>query len=279
MNIALTSSAVALGLLSLYLVFWMRISVRRRYVTEVSLGMLQVMQMFQRHRGLSMAILNHRNEFEDELRQTETTLSRSLHALKDQYSSHHPVFATERWQSLLSHWNTLCNNWRQLDFMTNLYAHNEVILGQLGVLQTIAQEQFSLLGPERSRIISSWPSIVEHLGMLRALGMHTLSQDIDDSDTRVGLAISDHIQQARQGLDLVRPNLPDNSLVAMTEALLRRVSKLSSEQKESDSAQYYYADITDIIDRWYRMMNTELIGSHIAQTSKSFNLPRSRYIS
>lgn len=232
---------------------------RGRHSLDLCLLLLQLVRDLQRHRGLSVATLDGNSEFGGQLATNEGALQQSFAALAEQYADSRALFNSPQWPTVLRHWRSLHGNWRELDFMTNLFAHNEVVLGLICLLQTQAQQQPSLLGARRLQIISQWPPMLEHLAMLRALGMHALSHADRSETARVGLALSGHRQQVKQTLCQLADKVPDKPLLSSSEALLRRAAALAQGEQQGDSPQRYYDDMTALIDRWYRLMNAQLL--------------------
>ena len=258
--IAVFLLAMAIALL-LVLFFWRSgqcSSSRSQRSVDVCLVLLNLMQELQRHRALSIAVLDGQFEFRKELGLTEHMLQRTLHALADQYGDRHAIFSSEQWHIVLRHWESLRNNWRELDFVTNLFAHNEIVLGLIGILQALADDEPKRLGANRVQIITHWPHLIEHLGMLRTLGVHSLSQKDPLSDARINLSITDHWQHATQELTQLSEKIPDASIVTSSEMLLRRVALLTEDSAQTYNAQTFYEDMTTLIDQWYRMITSQI---------------------
>ncbi len=260
MNIAI---AATLGLLLTYLLLRHYALGNRRLSIEVCRALLQTVCDLQRHRGLSIAVLAGEEKLSDECARTEEALHHAFKGMTNHYADVHPVLRTEQWDEVVVHWRSLCSHWRFLDFVANLYAHNDIIMGCIGVLHTIAKKQARLLGHKRVNILLEWPPLIEHIGMLRALGMHMLSREArgDKHDDQIILAMMNHRQQAVQSLKLLHGQLPDPTIQSATENLLRRVAALGEGNIDNYTAQNYYTDITSVIDRWYRMMNTQIMTS------------------
>lgn len=259
MNIAI---AATLALFLGYVLLRHHARENRRLSIEVCRALLQMICDLQRHRGLSIAVIGGDTRFDDERFHSEKALHHAIQGLTDKYAGIHPVLRTGQWEGVVTHWRSLCNNWRFLDFVTNLYAHNDVIMGCIGVLHAVVKKQSRLLGEKRVDILLEWPTLIEHLGMLRALGMHMLSRDAD-GDKQATLAMTDHRQHVVQSLKLLNGQLPDPTIQSATENLLRRVAVLCDGNLDNYSAQNYYTDITSVIDRWYQMMNSQIMISDI----------------
>ncbi|MGD2117331.1 MAG: nitrate- and nitrite sensing domain-containing protein [Chromatiales bacterium] len=260
-GIILISMAITL-LLGMF--FWRNSPVqlslsRGQSVVEVCLVLLQLIQELQRHRGLSSVILDGQSGFDEELELTERTLQQSFFALADQYGGRHPVFGSRQWHGVLGEWDELRNTWRALDFVANLFAHNEVVLGLVSVLQQAVAEQPAKLGSKRMLVITQWAPLLEHMGMLRALGMHLLSLQQANADERVSLLVSDHLQYIELAMGQLADQVPDHSVLVASRALIARVANLTGPGEKSFNAQSYYEEMTAMIDQWYRMIRTQLI--------------------
>lgn len=227
---------------------------RHQRVCEVALILLNLLQDLQLHRGLSGAALSRQAEFRGELHAVEHKLQRSLYMLAERYGDNHPVFRELRWRILLGHWEALRGNWRALDFQTNLEAHGEVILELLGILRMLGAENARLLGHERARMIASWPKLIEHFGVLRALGLRLLSRPDPVKDPDLSTSMKTHLQSARCALDRVRQSAQDPAPLEASQRALRRIEELLAGQLQGADAEAYYDEMTALIDDWFRLI-------------------------
>jgi hypothetical protein len=226
---------------------------RLRRVSEVSLVLLNLVQDLQLHRGLSGAILTGGGEFRGEREAVEHKLQRSLHALADYYGERHPVFRQAPWRIVLGRWESLRNNWRELSFATNLSVHGEVVAGILGILRDLAADHAQLLGEERAQVIRVWPGLVEHFGMLRALGLHLLCAGPTQDTVLRGL-LAGRLQTTRFSLQTIAPGVGDPRPVAAAEAALERVAAVRDGALGADDAERFYAEMTALMEEWYRVI-------------------------
>lgn len=230
----------------------------RRRVTEVSLVLLSFMQDLQMHRGLSCAVLDGQGDFLGERTEVGEKLQRSLHELADIFGASHPVFRGEQWHRLLARWDSLYNNWRSLDFHTNLTVHSELVLGLVAILRILADENSAKLGPEWREVITEWPPMVEHLGMLRAIGVHMLGRPAPSHDLKVRVSLKVHLHEARSTLARVESVLHDSQLAAASHQLIHRVSALAGDPPPMATAQRFYTEMTRLIDDWYALIRAQL---------------------
>lgn len=232
-------------------------------VGEVALVLLNVMQDLQLHRGLSCAVLDGQGEFCDEREATALKLQRTLQALRDQYGERHPVFARAEWTRILDGWASLQHDWRALDFHSNLGAHSELVLGVVGILKFLAADNAPLLGSERMAVIAAWPAMVEHLGMLRALGLHRLNgSDIDDPQMTTSMVT--HFHAANRTLGSAARYAHGEEIVAASQALLGRVGTLLGSECEGEGepafdGPTYLTATTVIIDHWYGLIRRRIL--------------------
>lgn len=234
---------------------WMHpFAARRQRAIEVCLVTLNLMQDIQLHRGLSGAVLDCKATFNAELDATEHKLQRSLYALASQYGEKHPVFRSAQWRIVLGRWESLRNNWRDLDFYTNLEVHGQVVLGMIGILKVLAADNSKLLGAEKVGILEQWPRLMEHLGILRALGLHLLAQHHDDADDRVFKAMTASRGAAAQIMRDVGDTVPDVSSLSVTQHALQHAESIARNPTNGTEPQSYYAQMTVVIDRWYGML-------------------------
>lgn len=236
-----------------------RRTVRYLQLSEVSLVLLSLMQDMQLHRGLSCTVLDGRVDFVRELDAVGGKLQRALHTLEDQYGSRHAVFARGEWQALRDRWEALYRNWRDLDFFTNLNAHSELVLGVVEILRLFAEEHAALLGTQRVAVIRAWPPMVEHLGMLRALGLYSLAATDDLADQRHQAAMTSHYHAACRTLSAAARCEADDLVVSESEAMLHAVEAMLQDAQQRSDAQAYFHHMTAVIDAWYASIRSRLL--------------------
>ncbi len=231
---------------------------RQRHIIEVCLVLLQLIQEAQRHRGLSTAIINGEKAFLDELFTTEKVIHLSLNNMSEYYADRYRIFSRDQWLALLYKWKSLRRSWRDLDFIPNLFAHNELIIELINVLQQLAEDETQRLGKHRAQLIMHWPLFIEHLGMLRALGVYALSQQSPTGLMNISLTMAEHKQQARQVLSHETEGIMDKLLIENSERALRQVDDLLAEGMPGLSVKSFYEDMTCLIDSWYMLLNRQM---------------------
>jgi hypothetical protein len=231
---------------------------QRERLIEICLVMLGLMQELQLHRGLSGAMLDRRRDFRSELDANEYKLLRSLHAMGERYGRRKPVFRDERWRIVLGRWEALRNNWRELGFETNIFAHSEVICGLIGILQSLADMHRQLLGDRHFRCIAEWPGLIEDLGLLRAMGLHLLGHRPTGEDQLQADSIAAQLNKGRTGLrQIVDPSV-DHALVIRTERAFHRVSWLLDGNAERYHPYTFHEEMSAVIDDWYALLRARL---------------------
>lgn len=237
-------------------------ALRRRRVAEVCLVLLNLVQDLQLHRGLSGAVLTGQEGFRAELDAVQHKLQRSVHALAEHYGDRHPVFRQAQWRIVLGRWESLRNNWRGLGFDTNLSVHGDVVSGVLGILRVLASDNAQLLGDERTQVVKSWPTLVEHFAMLRALGLQMLACD---GPAHAGKrdAICVRLKSARLVLQTVAPGVDETFIINASETALALAQGLAEGKHSATSAEVFYCEMTGLIDDWYG-----LIRSRVNHTSR-----------
>ena len=224
---------------------------RSRRIVEVGFVLLSLMQDMQQHRGLSGALLDRQTAFRGELDAVTEKLQRSLVAVQDQFGGRYAVFDSEPWQALMSRWQALCNNWQMLDFATNLAAHSELVLGVAEILRTIATQHAEDLGAGRTRIACEWPALVEHLGMLRAIGLHLIARAADSDDVQVCVPFKHHLHELRSALaSIAADGYADPRLLERSEHVVERVVALRN-GLATPRPQAYHLLMTRNIDAWF----------------------------
>ncbi|WP_078119481.1 nitrate- and nitrite sensing domain-containing protein [Thiosocius teredinicola] len=226
---------------------------RRQRAVEICLVALNLMQDLQLHRGLSGAVLDGESAFNSELDATEHKLQRSLYALASHYGEKHPVFRSPQWRIVLGRWESLRNNWRDLDFYTNLEVHGDVIIGMVGILKVLATDNAKLLGAEKAEILKEWPRLMEHLGILRAWGLHLLARN-GEAEERVIKTMQVSRSAAGQIMKDVADTVPDPSALSLTRDALLHARAIIENPGNGTEPQSYYAQMTVVIDRWYGMI-------------------------
>lgn len=238
--------------------YWRR---RKRLATEVCRALVQTICDLQRHRGLSVAVLDGEKRFRDECYCTEQVLHHGIQAVAEKYSGGFPALRGERWEGLVVHWRSLGMNWRELDFLTSLHAHNDAVMAAIEVLGEVVRTHGWVLGGKRVGVLLDWPALIEHLGMTRALGVHLLSREAHGGpkDERARRALEAHRRHALRSLERLGDSLPDATIRAATEQLLERVTALSVADAHRYEPRAYYLETTAVIDAWYAMMNGQIM--------------------
>lgn len=237
---------------------------RQRVAIEITLSLLQLVQDLQRHRGMSMVIINNNQEFSDEFTQdifnTEKEIQYSIKNLQDQYAASQRILKNDQWLGLLQKWTSLKACWRDLDFISNLFAHNEVINEIIDVVQKLAEKEHGRLGSERTKLLMHWPQLIEHLGMLRALGVYVLSSQSYTNLVNISLTMTDHQHQAKQILSHETKRINNSQLFDNTEAILREIDDMVKNSHLNQSAKCFYDKMTLLIDSWYTELNKSVNG-------------------
>lgn len=232
---------------------------KQRITIDISLSLLQLVQDLQRHRGMSMVIINNNKEFTDEFTRDifgiEKQIQYSLKYLQEYYAAHQRILKNDQWLALLHKWVSLKACWRDLDFISNLFAHNEVINEIIDVIQKLAEKENHRLGKERTQLLSQWPQLIEHLGMLRALGVYALSSQSHSNLMNISLTMADHKQQAKQILSHETSRVSNRLLFNNTEAMLRQIDDMLVNSNLNESVKSFYNDMTLLIDCWYSSLN------------------------
>ena len=231
---------------------------QRRRVTEVSLLVLALIQDLQLHRGLSCALLGGQQGFRGQHAAVAEKLQRSLIAVAEPFGRTHPVFRGEPWQQLLLRWDSLRNGWVDLDYATNLSVHSGLVLGLVSTLKTLAEHNSDCLGPRRTRVLVEWPTMIEHLGMLRALGLHVIGNRAARADPNLCAVFKEHLHEARSTLASTADSLDGPRLLDDSELAIVQVIALRDDQAGSADPQAYSAAMTRLIDAWYRAIRERL---------------------
>ncbi|MCB1803234.1 MAG: hypothetical protein KDI82_16200 [Gammaproteobacteria bacterium] len=233
---------------------------RRLRIVQVNLVLLSLMQDLQQHRGLSGAVLDRQDAFRDERIAVAAKLQRSLIAIGDQYGDRHAVFRSDEWQALLVRWQALSANWHDLDFATNLTAHRELVLSVVAIVQTLALQHMNCLGERRTRIATEWTPLVEHLGMLRALGLHRLGTRPDIDDDRLPGVFRHHLHELRSVLASVAAEVGDELPLMDRSARLVEVIVALRDGTSRQTPASYLQLTTRHIDDWYAAIRRGLHG-------------------
>jgi hypothetical protein len=231
---------------------------RRRRIVEVSIALLSLMQDLQSHRGLSCAVLVGQSTFDEELSAVGSKLQRSLHAFGEQYSERQTVFRGAAWDHLVARWESLQGNWSNLDFHTNLTVHSELILGVVGILRHIGQDNVRSLQPDCVRVLGEWPTMVEHLGLLRAIGVHRLGHPGEPMESRLATLYRVHLHEARSTLARVADEFNAPALLEGCGRAVELAGDLRAGLPKGVDAPGYYAEMTNLIDAWYALMRQRL---------------------
>lgn len=234
---------------------------RRRRVAEVSIALLSLMQDLQSHRGLSCAVLDGQHGFDDELAAVGGKLQRSLHMFAEQYGDRYAVFRCDTWQNILARWDSLRGNWQTLDFHTNLSVHSELVLGVVAMLRNLATVNHRSLPPLSVRVLAEWPTMVEHLGLLRAIGVNRLGHPDEPMELRLAALYRVHLHEARSTLASVADDLDTPALLEACQQTIELAAALRGSLPQGVDASAYYADLTAVIDAWYATTRRQLLAS------------------
>ena len=232
---------------------------RRRRIVEVSIALLSLMQDLQSHRGLSCAVLVGQSTFEEELSAVGSKLQRSLHVFGEQYNERQTVFRSVDWDRLFARWESLRCNWPSLDFHTNLTVHSELILGIVGILRHMGQDNVRPLPPPCVRVLAEWPTMVEHLGLLRAIGVHRLGHPDEPMELRLAALYRIHLHEARSTLASVADEFDSPALLEAGGRAVEHAADLRAGLPKGVDASGYYAEMTNVIDAWYALMRQRLL--------------------
>ena len=232
---------------------------RRRRIVEVSIALLSLMQDLQSHRGLSCAVLVEQSTFDEELSAVGSKLQRSLHAFGEQYNERQTVLRSTDWDHLLTRWESLRCNWPSLDFHTNLTVHSELILGVVDILRHIGQDNVRPLPPACVRVLGEWPTMVEHLGLLRAIGVHRLGHPDEPMELRLAALYRVHLHEARSTLASVADEFNVPALLEAGRRAVESAADLRAGLPKGVDAPGYYAEMTNVIDAWYALTRQRLL--------------------
>lgn len=236
---------------------------KRQHVTlNIEFSLLQLVQNLQRHRGMSMVIIHDNHAFTEEFTRdifnVEKDIQYSLKNLKDHYADYQHILKNDQWLSVIHKWTSLKACWRDLDFISNLFAHNEVINEIIDVVQILAKTESRLFGKKTTQQLLHWPQLIEHLGVLRALGVYALSSQSHNSLMNISLTMADHIQKTKQILTHESAHVNDRLLFNNTEAMLRQIDDMMIHNNLNESVKGFYNDMTLLIDSWYTRLNRSL---------------------
>ncbi|MDJ0741449.1 MAG: nitrate- and nitrite sensing domain-containing protein [Gammaproteobacteria bacterium] len=229
---------------------------RRRRLTDSALVVLALMQDLQQHRGLSCALLGGQRGFRDDCAAVGEKLQRSLAAVAEPGHAGHDLAAAAAWQRVLGSWDSLRHSWRGLDFDTNLAVHSALVLDLAGILRELAETHRDALA-ERCRVIAEWPQMVEHLGMLRALGLRLIGTPDARADAPICDAFRRHLHEARSALAETADLIQGLPVQTLSEQAIARAAALRAQPAHVD-AQDYHAVLTRGIDAWYAEIRTQL---------------------
>ncbi|MCB1877132.1 MAG: nitrate- and nitrite sensing domain-containing protein [Chromatiales bacterium] len=239
---------------------WKRLGQKKRrcFSEEASLVLLDLMRDLQRHRALSGALIDGQVNFTGDREHTERRLGQALYSMQEHYCRSHGVFDSDQWKAVLYRWETVRQEWRGLEFLPNLFAHSDVIVGLIGIVQTLAEKDQSTLGTERAAALGNWPVLIEYFGMMRALGMHFLRHSRTSQAELIAENIADYRQQAERSLLTLGDSLPSAEILNRSDCLLRQVDRFLESQGKSWDAQSYYQEFTSVIDRWFAITKQTL---------------------
>jgi hypothetical protein len=231
---------------------------RRRRMTDAALLILVLMRDLQQHRGLSSAVLSGRRDVRDDCEAVGEKLQRSLVAASDPTAGWQELFGSLPWQQIMAGWESLRHGWRGLDFHTNLTVHSALVLDLVGILCDVADTCREAIGERQSRVISEWPPMVEHLAMLRALGLHLIAEPAGFDDARLRGTLKTHLHEARSTLAATADLLDGSSLYRLSDEAVAAVVALRDRVHLSADPRGYHSNMTRAIDAWYAQIRKHL---------------------
>ena len=230
---------------------------RRRRIVEFSLVLLSLIQDLQQHRVLSGALLVRKDQLRDDRAAVAEKLGRSMNEVSQHFASKSFALNPDDWLSLRARWDSLGNNWQELDFHTNLEVHGELVMSMVAILRCLAHGHEDDLATTRRRVLSEWPTLIEHLGMLRALGLYVLAQPGALSDASVGRSLGTSLHETRSTLACTSDMPEARPMIAVSDVAVGYVIALRAGQAAFESTDYMRV-MTSTIDGWYRLTRMRL---------------------
>ena len=227
-------------------------------MTDAALVVLGLMRDLQQHRGLSSAVLSGRRDVRDDCEAVGEKLQRSLVAASDPTAGWQELFGSLPWQQIMAGWESLRHGWRGLDFHTNLTVHSALVLDLVGILSDVADTCREAVGERQSRVISEWPPMVEHLAMLRALGLQLIAEPAGFDDARLCGTFKSHLHEARSTLAATADLLDGSSLYRLGDEAVAAVIALRDRAHLSAEPRGYHSTMTRAIDAWYAQIREHL---------------------
>jgi len=219
-----------------------------------------------------MVIINDNRELADEFTQDiyniEREIQYSLNNMQDNYSAYQRVIKDDQWQALLHKWSSLKASWKDLDFISNLFAHNEIINEIINIIQKLADSERVRLGKENRQLLLHWPKMLEHLGILRALGVYALSSQSSNTLMNISLTMSEHKTRAMQILSHESSKANNQPLFHNTESVLRQIDDMLVNGDLNNSVKSFYNDMTLLIDDWFASLHQNLESTDLVQQHK-----------
>lgn len=213
------------------------------------------MQDLQQHRLLSCAVLSICRDSRDDCEAVGGKLQRSLIAVSDPTAGPQELFGSMPWQQILAGWESLRHGWRGRDFNTNLTVHSTPVLDLVGILRNAAETFREATAERPYRVITEWPPMVEHLGMLRALGMHLIAEPAAFDDARLCGTFETHLHEGCSTLAATADLLDGASLYCLSEDA---VAAVRDRVNPSAEPRAYHSPMTRVIDAWYLQIREHL---------------------
>jgi hypothetical protein len=100
--------------------------------------------------------------------------------------------------------------------------------------------------------------MVEHLGMLRALGLHLIGNRAARADPHLCAVFNEHLHEARSTLASTADSFDGPRLHDDSEQAIARVIALRDDQAGAADPQAYHAAMTRLIDTWFQAIRERL---------------------
>ena len=206
----------------------------------LSQEILELVNMLQKHRGMSSAILGGNDDFRGAIKQLDDLIQQKLTTILSEVTVHNELFETEVWSDIKYRWDHRCYRWDEFEMLKNIENHSfliQIILDQINLLSDRAgltassEEHSNLLARE---VLREMPEMVEHIGQMRAFSVYCaamhgcstdsklhlmyLSRSVSESINRKNsvLQVPDRLdKKVRELLDLIKQDIVESKTVSI----------------------------------------------------------------
>jgi hypothetical protein len=154
---------------------------------------LELVNLMQKHRGMSSGIIGGNNGFKVQINKLSSDINGRLASIMLESKSYPQLFDYAIWDDIQARWQNKCQQWPDYELIHNVENHSyliRIILDQVNVLTDragITTDASSKVNKMAREILRELPELVEYIGQMRALSVHSASAQTCSTDSKLHL--------------------------------------------------------------------------------------------